>query len=63
MITGLYCFTYDVDGHCQHILIAADNLKAAEQHAEEAKPDDWQLVEGFEIPLQDLPNGVALPWF
>ena len=63
MITGLYCFTYDVEGHCQHILIAADSLESADEHAKQAQPDNWELVEGFEIPLQDLPNGVALPWF
>jgi hypothetical protein len=63
MITGLFCFTYEVDGRCQNVLIAAETYEAAEQRAEQAKPDDWTLVETREIPLSDLPNGVALPWF
>ncbi len=63
MIARLFCFTYEVDGHCQHVLMAADTIEAAKQRAEEARPDDWKLVETREIPLPDLPAGVALPWF
>lgn len=63
MITGLYCFTYNVEGHCQHVLIAADSAEAAAEHAESARPDEWEFIEQTEILLEDLPNGVALPWF
>jgi hypothetical protein len=63
MITGLFCFTYEVAGHCQNVLIAAETLEAAEQRAEQARPEDWTLVETREIPLPDLLDGVALPWF
>jgi hypothetical protein len=62
MIAGLFCFTYEVDDHCQNVLIAADTLEAA-QRAEQAQPDDWTLVDQRDIPLPDLPNRVALPWF
>jgi hypothetical protein len=63
MIARLFCFTYEVDGHCQHVLMAADTMEAAAHKAAEAAPDDWTLVDQCDIPLPDLLNGVALPWF
>jgi hypothetical protein len=62
-LTGLFCFSYDVDGHCQHILLSAASLAEAAAQAAAAAPEDWAFLGETEIDLHELSNGVALPWF